>query len=391
MQHTGHNVPTSGLLGSEQRVDDTRPGDAGHTDVSRSITVSAASKTPGHPVLRPVSDKGMRIEYHTIHGYRRAYRIAGSGPALLLLHGIGDNSSTWNEVIPTLAQHYTVIAPDLLGHGKSDKPRADYSVPAFANGMRDLLVVLGIPKVTVVGHSLGGGVAMQFCYQFPRFVERLVLVAAGGVTREVNPALRLVSMPVAHEILLALRVPGVMQALRLAAKGLVAGPSLPGIPSGASPKRLLNDHEDLLRVLGDLADPTASAAFLRTLRAVVDWRGQSVTMLDRCYLTERLPVQIMWGTEDTVIPFHHAELAHTAIPHSRIERFEGAGHFPFHDDPERFLRVLIDFMESTEPIVFDPINWRAMMSEGAHTEDFTGDADTVEEVLEAFEDERSAT
>ena len=127
--------------------------------------------TTSGPTLRPVSDTDVRIEYHTIHGYRRAYRIAGSGPALLLIHGIGDNSSTWDEVIPILAQHYTVIAPDLLGHGESDKPRADYSVPAFANGMRDLLVVLGISKVTVVGHSLGGGVAMQFCYQFPRFAE----------------------------------------------------------------------------------------------------------------------------------------------------------------------------------------------------------------------------
>ena len=349
-----------------------------------------STKPPG-PVLRPVTDTDVRTEYHTIHGYRRAYRIAGSGPALLLIHGIGDNSSTWNEVIPILAQHYTVIAPDLLGHGKSDKPRADYSVPAFANGMRDLLVVLGHTKVTVVGHSLGGGVAMQFCYQFPRFVERLVLVAAGGVTRDVHPALRLISMPVAHLLLSMLRVPGVVPGLKVAAKGVVGVPLQTALPDSIAPRRVLNDHEDLIRVLADLADAKASAAFLRTLRAVVDWRGQSITMLDRCYLTERLPVLIVWGDDDTVIPYHHAELAHAAIPHSQLETFVGSGHFPFHDDPERFCRVVIDFMQTHEPVVFDPLNWRHLLSEGQRLDEFVGDDETVEAVLEAIEDERSAT
>lgn len=297
------------------------------TDTGRSSRARKATGSGG-AVLKPVSDTQIRVEYHTIHGYRRAYRIAGSGPALLLIHGIGDNSSTWNEVIPMLAQHYTVIAPDLLGHGKSDKPRADYSVPAFANGMRDLLVVLGINKVTVVGHSLGGGIAMQFCYQFPRFAERLILVAAGGVTREVNPALRLVTMPVAQEILTLLRVPGVVPTLRFGARQLAAAPHVPGLPSAVSPRRMLNDHEDLVRVLGDLTDPTASAAFLRTLRAVVDWRGQVVTMMDRCYLTERLPVLLIWGDADSVIPYHHALLAHSAIPPLRARNIPWRRAFP---------------------------------------------------------------
>jgi pimeloyl-ACP methyl ester carboxylesterase len=146
--------------------------------------------------LRPVREvTAPTLEFRTIHGYRRAYRIAGSGPAILLLHGIGDNSTTWNTVQAKLAQRFTVIAPDLLGHGKSDKPRADYSAAAYANGMRDLLSVLDIERVTIIGHSLGGGVAMQFAYQFPHLVDRLILVAAGGVTKDVNVVFRLASLP----------------------------------------------------------------------------------------------------------------------------------------------------------------------------------------------------
>ena len=144
-----------------------------------------------HRHLRPVRDVAApSLQFRTIHGYRRAFRIAGSGPALLLIHGVGDSSKAWETVHAKLAQRFTVIAPDLLGHGESDKPHADYSLPAFANGMRDLLAVLGIDRVTVVGHSFGGGVAMQFAYQYPELVERIVLVSAGGVSKDVSIALR---------------------------------------------------------------------------------------------------------------------------------------------------------------------------------------------------------
>jgi pimeloyl-ACP methyl ester carboxylesterase len=137
----------------------------------------------------------IEVRHVTIHGHRRAFVQMGSGPALLLLHGLGCEHTTWDPVIRQLARKYTVIAPDLLGHGASDKPRADYSVGGYANGMRDLLTVLGVDKVTVVGHSFGGGVAMQFAYQFPERCERLVLVSSGGVSREVHPVLRAAAMP----------------------------------------------------------------------------------------------------------------------------------------------------------------------------------------------------
>jgi len=130
-----------------------------------------------------------------VHGYRRAFVDVGAGPPLLLIHGIGDSSDTFKHLIPELAKDHRVIAPDLLGHGRSDKPRADYSVGGYANAMRDLLSVLDIDRVSVVGHSLGGGVAMQFAYQHPHRCERVILVSSGGVCREVHPLLRAAAMP----------------------------------------------------------------------------------------------------------------------------------------------------------------------------------------------------
>lgn len=379
-------------------------GDAQHDATGRARLRPVPDIEPGDPAggeprdddLPPADATGpattaVRIEYRTIHGYRRAFRIAGSGPALLLIHGIGDNSSTWNGIIEELAENYTVIAPDLLGHGRSDKPRADYSVAAFANGMRDLLVVLGYTKVTVMGHSLGGGVATQFCYQFPRFAERLILVAAGGVTREVNPLLRLVSMPLAHELIEVVRIPGVLAATRMMTHLIAKTPDIPGLPKSLSPKHILNDSEDMMRVVSDIADPEAYSAFVRTLRAVVDWRGQVVTMLDRSYLAERLPVLMIWGDEDHVIPYSHALLAHSAIPQSELVTFEGSGHFPFHDDPNRFLAVVTAFLAANPPAEFDSTQWRELMSRGSAHAELVGDDDTVEAVLEAIDDERNAT
>ena len=160
------------------------------------------------------------MQYVTIHGYRRAYVKAGSGPALLLIHGIGDSSDTWRPVVERLAEHYTVIAPDLLGHGRSEKPRADYSVAGFANGMRDLLSVLEVDRVTVVGHSLGGGVAAQFAYQFPDRCERLVLVGSGGVGRTVSPLLRVAAVPGVEALMPLLGLPPIRFASRLGAEML---------------------------------------------------------------------------------------------------------------------------------------------------------------------------
>jgi pimeloyl-ACP methyl ester carboxylesterase len=297
------------------------------------------------PTLAPqlLSDLKPEQREITLHGHRVAYRQAGeSGPVLLLIHGITGNARQWDPVMPLLAQRYQVIAPDLLGHGESAKPRGDYSLGAYAAGIRDLLVALGHRRATVVGHSLGGGIAMQFVYEYPPFAERLVLVNSGGLGREVHMLLRAASLPGSELVLPLLahaRLLGLGEAVGSALRklGFRAGPDLGAMATGYA----------------SLGDAEARQAFVQTIRAVIDPGGQRVSANDRLYLTSLLPSLIVWGDRDQLIPVAHAEPAHRAMPGSRLELFEGAGHFPQLAYPVEFADLLIDFMETTEPAQFD--------------------------------------
>jgi pimeloyl-ACP methyl ester carboxylesterase len=294
---------------------------------------------------------GEDVQYVVVHGYRRAYRVSGSGPALLLLHGLGCDSSTWVDVIPTLAEHFTVIAPDLLGHGESDKPDADYSLGAYANGMRDLLTILGIDKVTVVGHSFGGGVAMQFAYQFPDRTERVVLVSTGGLGREVTPLIRF------------LTVPGSGLAIGAATmrpwRPMVSG----GLRSLARlPLRATRDLDEVASIYEALADRAQRTAVQRVTSHVLNWRGQYVTMTDRSYLARLMPVLVIWGRDDMVIPSSHAELAPTHV--SDVHVLADSGHFPHKDHPDDFSRIVMDFIAANEPAHYHRGKWRALLRRG---------------------------
>jgi pimeloyl-ACP methyl ester carboxylesterase len=289
-----------------------------------------------------------------VHGHRRAYVRAGSGPALLLLHGIGNNCQTWNGVIDRLAESHTVIAPDLLGHGDSDKPRGDYSIAAYANGMRDLLSVLDIEQATVVGHSLGGGIALQFAYQFPERCERLALVGSGGLGPELSAGLRAATLPGAELVLTALT--GVSGPLRLGFQGLERFGRLTGLGR-------LRDLAEAGDALLALKDVEARRAFLRTLRGVADAHGQAVTALDRLYLANSIPLLVIWGSRDPIVPAQHAEAVHTLVPTARVEVFARAGHWPHLDEPVRFCDVLLDFIASTEPAQHDLDSWRRLLAQ----------------------------
>ncbi len=256
---------------------------------------------------------------------------------MVLLHGVAGTSATWDAVLPRLAERHDVLAPDLLGHGESAKPRGDYSLGAYANAVRDLLEALGESRATIVGHSLGGGVAMQFAYQFLERCERLVLVDSGGLGREVHPLLRAAALPGA-----ALVLPWLSTTTSRGVGALVRGLGRLGIRAGP-------DLDEIWRSFVSLEDPEARRAFIQTVRGVMDLSGQRVSAHERLYLAEVLPTLIVWGENDPLLPVKHARAAHAGIAGSRLEVFPGAGHFPHRDDPERFAAVLGDFIRTTKP------------------------------------------
>jgi len=292
----------------------------------------------------------MELRTANIHGHEVGYRIAGEGPAVLLIHGMAGSSRTWREVMPRLARRHTVIAPDLLGHGESAKPMGDYSLGAHASGLRDLLVgTLGIERATLVGQSLGGGVAMQLAYQHPELCERLVLAASGGLGREVSWVLRLLTLP-AVEYVMPVLFP------RLARE------------RGNRVSAFLRDRgvraphvAEMWRAYSSLTEPENRRAFVRTLRAVIDPGGQTVSATDRLYLAAGVPTLIVWGGRDDIIPVEHAHRAHELMPGSRLEIFEGAGHFLHVEEPVRFADLLADFVETTEPGPGDMATYRELL------------------------------
>jgi pimeloyl-ACP methyl ester carboxylesterase len=286
-----------------------------------------------------------RIESRTlrIDGDRVAYRAAGKGPVLLLVHGMAGSSETWRHVMPALAERFTVLAPDLLGQGQSDKPRGDYSLGAHANTLRDLIDALEHERITIVGQSLGGGVAMQFAYQFPERCERLVLVDSGGLGREVTFYLRMLTVPGFESVFPLFCSPR----LRDAGNRVAAWLGRAGMQS--TPAR-----REVWRSYASLVDAESRRAFFRSLRDVVDFTGQAVSALSRLWRAAKLPTLIVWGGRDPFIPVSHAVAAHEAIPGSRLEIFEGAGHYPHCEAPARFVEVLVDFIASTEPARLPP-------------------------------------
>ncbi|MBI2705957.1 MAG: alpha/beta fold hydrolase [Actinobacteria bacterium] len=260
------------------------------------------------------------------------------------------SATTWKAVMPKLAKHFTVLAPDLIGHGRSDKPMTDYSLGNYAAGMRDFLVALGIDRATVVGQSLGGGVAMQMAYQHPERVERLVLVASGGLGREVSVILRLLTIPGGEYVMPLIfnrfaRDVGNRVSLLLRRAGLRA----PEVEEG-------------WRAFVSLTEPQNRVAFVRTLRAVIDLGGQSVSAHDRLYLAAHMPTLIVWGTRDPIIPIEHGHAAHAAMPGSRFEVFEGSGHFPHCEEPDHFADVMVDFVAETPSSMVDPDDWRELLA-----------------------------
>jgi len=295
------------------------------------------------------------VEEATVHGHAMRYRTAGrDGPVLVLIHGITSSSRTWEPVLDALGRSHRVIAPDLLGHGESAKPRGDYSLGAYASGVRDLLAVLGHDRATVVGHSLGGGVAMQFAYQFPEWLDRLVLVSSGGLGRDVSLLLRAATLPGSELVLPLLSTP----------PARVAG-GLAGRVLERTGRRTAHDLEEMASGIASFASADSRRAFLQTARAVISPVGQRVSARDRLYLSADVPSLVVWGDRDPIMPVRHGEAAHAEMPGSRMEVFAGAGHFPHAAEPERFARLLTDFVASTQPADLSVEKLRERLRTGA--------------------------
>ncbi len=285
-----------------------------------------------------------------LHGHRVNFNIAGQGPPVVLIHGVAGRAAQWDQSAQLLAQTHTVIAPDLLGHGDSAKPRGDYSLGAHASGIRDLLVGLNVERASVVGHSLGGGIAMQFAYQFPERCQRLVLVSSGGLGQDVHPLLRAATLPGSEIVLPLLAHPRVVEVASLVPRAL-----------GQIGLRTRPDLTEMARGYQSLSNADARSAFIQTLRSVIDPTGQRVNASDRLYLAAKMPSLIIWGRRDRIIPVEHAEPAHEAMPGSRLELFDESGHFPHLDDPVRFARTLERFLDETEPAQIDTDTMREVV------------------------------
>jgi pimeloyl-ACP methyl ester carboxylesterase len=278
------------------------------------------------------------------------YRAVGSGPPVVLIHGMVNSSRHWRDVAERLADRYTVIAPDLIGHGDSATPRGDYSLGAHAAAIRDLLTAIGIQQATIVGHSLGGGVAMQFFWQFPERVERLVLISSGGLGPNVSPLLRLAAVPGASAAVSLAAHPRSLAVLDGTAERLDRRGSSYGVYLRA-----------VVRALRPLQQPGARRAFLETLRSVIDVRGQRVSAVDRLYLLGPVPTMVVWGERDHTIPLEHGRAAHELIPNSRFETLPKAAHFPHIEDPEGLAAVLADFISTTSPHRLDDADWAELI------------------------------
>lgn len=278
-----------------------------------------------------------------LHGERVAYVDEGSGEVLLLLHGMAGSSQTWRSVIRPLSRRFRVIAPDLPGHGESNKPRSDYSLGAFAVLLRDLLDELGVTRATIVGHSLGGGVAMQFLYQHPDYAQRLILIGSGGLGPDVGLTLRLLSAPGA-ELIMPIIAPRQVLA---AGERVWSWLRKAGIEAPRG--------EEIWRSYSTFSDAPTRQAFLRTLRSVVDYRGQAVSALNRLNAKTELPIMAIWGDRDAMIPVEHAYAAQQARPDIRLEVLAGVGHFPQVERPAEVVELIEDFIAADIAAAVEPV------------------------------------
>jgi pimeloyl-ACP methyl ester carboxylesterase len=302
---------------------------------------------------RSATAGGARRQQLSLHGQSIAYVEAGTGPTLVLIHGIAEAAWAWEVIIPTLARTHRVIAPDLLGHGRSSKPRGDYSLGNQATLVRDLMISLDLEHATLVGHSLGGGITMQFAYQYPERCERMVLISSGGLGQDVTFLLRSLGLPGA-DLVAPLVLSSTTRDLALGLARWLGRRGLKPSPAQAA----------MWRSYSGLTEPATRDAFIATVSAVIDQRGQRVSALERLYLARTMPTMLLWGENDRIIPLSHALAAHDEMPGSRLEIVGGAGHFVQLEKPGRVAELILDFLATTTPARLSTADLRDVLRQG---------------------------
>ncbi len=281
--------------------------------------------------------QGLERRYVSVCGFQMSYIFGGQGDSIVLLHGLGSDSSTWRKILPELATQYTVYALDMFGCGRSDKPNIAYTIEAMAHYVRFFMDAVGIPRAHLIGHSLGGGVAMQTLYFSAERVQRVVLVDSGGLGRDVHWLLRASTLPGAHQVI-----------------GLMSDPRS-GIVTVARKleqrqRRSENaEYESMIPlVLQRLREQDIRRSYLRMVRAVGSFAGQTVSALP--FLSERsaTPFLLIWGEKDEVIPVAHAYIAATRLPRSQVAVIPNSYHQPHVESPERFCQLTLDFLRAPE-------------------------------------------
>ncbi len=285
-----------------------------------------------------------------VHGRPIAVRVLGDegAPVVALVHGIASDADSWGSVPDLLAERagVRVVVPELFAAGGSVSGNQDFSLGSYAAGLRDVLFALGHGRATVIGHSLGGGVAMQYAYLFPHLVERLALVSSGGLGRGVSPLLTAATLPGAELVvpLLAARHVRGFGSLVLRACDAVAR-YIPGASTA--------EWHEVGRGIGAFADPSVRLAFLSTVRHVLDLKGQRISARDRLPYAADVPVLLVHGDRDRIIPERHSARAHAEVPGSRYAMIPNAGHYPHLEQPELFMSALLRWMSDTEPAQLD--------------------------------------
>ena len=266
-----------------------------------------------------------------------AYRDAGprDGQVVLLLHGLASDADTWDRAVDPLAeQGLRVIALDLVGHGESGTAvQGSYLLDDFAVSIADFLDAVGIDRVVAGGHSFGGAIAVHFAARYRQRVSHLVLVSAGGLGREVHPALRAAALPIAPVVLRAMTGPNMRRIYRR-----------PGLHRalGLTPDNLAN----LRRAGRALGSPAKQAAFFASLRGVIEPGGQRGSFIEMRTIPHDLPTLLVWSARDGVIPVAHAQAAHAALPNSSLVVFEGGRHEPHRSNAVPFAEAVARFLAS---------------------------------------------